>query len=44
LLDLSQLVSGFEHFGYEIAYISHETHRDEWLRDRYTSLMRYLEI
>jgi len=44
LLDLSQLVSGYEHFGYEIAYLSHETRRDEWLRDRYTSLMRYLEI
>jgi len=44
LLDLSQLVSGYEHFGYEVVYVSHETRRDEWLRDRYSSLMRYLEI
>ena len=44
LLDLSQLVSGYERFGYEILYVSHETRREEWLRDRYSSLMRYLEI
>jgi CBS domain-containing protein len=44
LMDLSQLLSGYEHFGYEIVYVSHETRRDEWLRDRYSSLMRYLEI
>ncbi len=44
LLDLSHLLSDYERYGLEIVYVSHETRRDEWLRDRYSSLMRYLEI
>jgi len=44
ITDLSSIVASFERFGYTVKHIYQETTYIEILKDRYDSLMNYLNI
>ncbi len=44
LIDTSRTISSLERFGYKIEAFFGETHQDDDLRNRYESLMKYLDV